>query len=118
MDFQIKHFAKNLRYIRERMGFTQEKLAEVVDVAYSYIVKLENNDDTPGIETILKISNSLDIPIEFLLKDEGGRALKIYYDSYIFTELSKLPDDKLDAITEALTKVVEMTDILKKIKKQ
>lgn len=113
MNLKIQNFSKNLRYIRKRMGLTQEKFAEHTGVAYSYIVKLENNEDSPGIDTILKICNSIQVPVEFLLKDDGGRVLKQYYDSYVFKELSKLSDDELDSITDSLTKIMEMTDILR-----
>ena len=64
----------NLRELRVQHGLTQAQLADQVGVARVSIVAIENGRFIPTIETALRISKALGVPIEriFWLKDENG----------------------------------------------
>lgn len=104
----IKNFGENLKKIRKVRGFTQQSLSEKAGVAYSYIVKIENSTDIPGNETILKICNALEIPMDFLLKDNGWRHYATYADSFIIKELAKLPQEEFDMLSKVLDLMIDM----------
>ena len=53
------------RYRKER-GLTQKELGEKCGIADSAIRRYELNGARPKIETIQKIANALDIPVEYL----------------------------------------------------
>lgn len=57
---------KRIKFLREQAHLTQEKLAEMAGISLDYLGKIEVNINRPGIKTILKISNALDIPIKNL----------------------------------------------------
>ena len=57
---------KQIKYLREKSGLTQEKLAEKCGISLDYLGKIEVNINKPGLKTLIKISNALDIPIKLL----------------------------------------------------
>jgi putative transcriptional regulator len=63
----------NLRDAREKLGITQENLAELVGLSRQSIISIERGRFIPSIETALKLSSALNIPIEklFWLKESN-----------------------------------------------
>ena len=62
----------NIKALRATLGMTQAQLAELVGVARVSIVSIETGRYLPTIETALRISKALGVPLEkiFWLKDE------------------------------------------------
>jgi transcriptional regulator with XRE-family HTH domain len=52
-----------IRSYRHRAGFTQEKLAEAVDLNPKYIGEIERGEKIISIEALLRISKVVKIPI-------------------------------------------------------
>lgn len=102
MSLKIENFGNNLKSIRKKSGYTQESLAEASNVAHSYIIKIENGQDTPGIDTAIKISNTLQVPLEFFLKDEGIRLYETYANIYMIEEMNKLNEEKFHLLSDTL----------------
>jgi transcriptional regulator with XRE-family HTH domain len=61
-----KLLGKQIKLLREKSGLTQEKLAEKSGISLDYLGKIEVNINKPGLKTLIKISNALDIPIKVL----------------------------------------------------
>ncbi len=59
-----KLLGKRIKFLREKQGLTQEKLAEKCGISLDYLGKIEVNINKPGLKTIIKISNALKIPIK------------------------------------------------------
>lgn len=59
-----KNVGNNLKEIRTKLGMTQAELAERVGVARVSIIAIENGRFIPTIETALRISQALSVPIE------------------------------------------------------
>lgn len=59
-----KTVGNDLKEIRSKLGMTQAELAEQVGVARVSIIAIENGRFIPTIETALRISQALGIPIE------------------------------------------------------
>ena len=55
---------------RKRSGLSQEELAEIVGVSRQRISHLERENKAPDLETMLRISNAIDMPSGLLFK--GG----------------------------------------------
>lgn len=62
---------KRIKYLREQANFTQEKLAEKAGISLDYLGKIEVNINKPGIKTILKLANALDLPVMNLFDFSG-----------------------------------------------
>lgn len=66
-----KKIGNNIKDLRAELGLTQAQLAQHVGVARVSIVSIENGRFIPTIETALRISEALNVPIEniFWLKE-------------------------------------------------
>lgn len=66
MDEKIiyENIGKRIKFLRMRAHLTQEKLAEKCEISLDYMGKIEVNISKPGLKTIIKISNALDVPIK------------------------------------------------------
>jgi putative transcriptional regulator len=60
-----------VREIRANLGMTQEQLADLVGIARQSIISIEKGRFSPSIETALRLSAALKVPVEslFWLKD-------------------------------------------------
>ncbi len=78
MESIRKVVGKNIRFYRLSKGFTQESLAEKVDVSSTYIGYLERGQKSPSLELISTISKALGIEPALLLtpSDKGDDELK------------------------------------------
>ena len=52
---------KNIRYFRKLIGYTQEQLAETLNVSRQTIAKWENEEVTPNIEDCMQMQELFDI---------------------------------------------------------
>lgn len=57
--------AKQIRDLRHRKGFSQEKLARLADVSYNTIVKIESGDSkNPTFQTMVGIAKAFGISLD------------------------------------------------------
>ena len=63
-------FAERLRCSRREKGFSQEQLAETVDVSRQSITKWETGAAYPELKKLILLSISLDKDLDWLLYDE------------------------------------------------
>ena len=57
---------ENLAFFRRKKKYTQKELAEKIGVTPSFISHIENGISSPSDETLIKISNELEISIDSL----------------------------------------------------
>lgn len=68
-------FAEQLRQIRKEKGLSQEDLAELLDVSRQAVSKWEQGAGYPEVETLLLLSNRLNISLDSLMvRKLPGRA--------------------------------------------
>ena len=65
-----KKIGKNIHLARITANFTQEQLAEQIDVSTVFISQIENGSRKPSLETIYKISIALKIKIDTLINND------------------------------------------------
>lgn len=63
-DEFYKLLGKRVKFLRENAHLTQEKLAEKCGISLDYLGKIEVNINKPGLKTILKLANALDVEIK------------------------------------------------------
>jgi transcriptional regulator with XRE-family HTH domain len=62
----LRKLAEQLKTVRKREGFTQEKLAYESDLALSQIARIETVQTNPTVSTIFKIARTLGVPVSDL----------------------------------------------------
>lgn len=79
-----KEFISNLKYYRKERGITQEKLAELCNVATSTIGCIESSQQYPSFELLFRMADVLEIhPANLFLKDATNvKGLEIIHNLY------------------------------------
>lgn len=60
---------KRLRQERRKMHWTQEKLAERIDVSDAYIGQIERGERSLSLDTLIRLANELGVTVDYLLHD-------------------------------------------------
>ena len=66
-DEQKRDLAARIKAHRKHRGLTQEQVAEQVGITYSSYVKIENVFQTPSLSTLVKISEVLEVSLDWLV---------------------------------------------------
>ena len=76
-------FGKRLRATRLARKYTQPKLAEMLDIALRTYQNYEEGSRRPSFEVLIKIGDTLDISIDYLLvRDDYLRSLGVSADVF------------------------------------
>lgn len=65
-----KSFGKQLQKYRELAGYSQEDLAEKIDCSSIFISYIERGVKSPSLDTLVKLSNALNVSADVLLGKE------------------------------------------------
>ena len=61
--------AENLKRLRDKKGYSLEKVARLADLSLNTIVKIENGvNQNPTIETLTKIAKALEVGVDDLIR--------------------------------------------------
>jgi len=62
-------FGATVRRLREKLGWTQEQLAEVAEMSATYIGFIERGENVPTLTIILKLADALGVTPAQLIAD-------------------------------------------------
>lgn len=62
---------QRLRQRRQELGLTREKMAELADIGTGYYGQLEVGTSQMSIDTLVKLSGSMHLPMEYILLGNG-----------------------------------------------
>ena len=81
----MKVFAWNMKKYRKKRGLTQEKLAEILGTATSYIGEIEINTGNPSMDMVERIAKALNIePFRLFVDDNDRKSSEPYIsDNYL-----------------------------------
>jgi transcriptional regulator with XRE-family HTH domain len=69
MSASNSKIADNLKRLRDKKGYSLEKVARLSDLSLNTIVKIENGvNQNPTIETLIKIAKALEVEVDDLLR--------------------------------------------------
>lgn len=105
-------FSTNLKFLREKKGLSQNKLARIVGVNQTTIARWEDDNRVPTIDNAIDVAKALDIPLPTLL----GKDLR--FDNAEIVELDsniiKIPvfgTIKAGIPIESQSNIIEYIDI-------
>ena len=73
---------KNIKEVRNGLGYSQEKLARMCDISNSTLSAYENSKKIPNLITIAKIAKALGVSIE-----------RLYYGDENISFINTVPDE-------------------------
>lgn len=62
---------KNIKNYRNKKNYSQEQLAEILNVSVSHISSWENAESYPSIKKLEEIANALDVKVYQLFMDDN-----------------------------------------------
>jgi len=61
-------YLKNLKKLRQKKGWSQEKLAREASISYNTLIKIERGGiKNPKLETLIKLAKALGVSIDELI---------------------------------------------------
>ena len=102
--------SKKLKLARKQKGLTQGQLAQKIGADIQRISKYERSILIPTTEIMVKLSNALDVSLDYLLKDDKNRVTGKVKDTELvdqFVQVDALPEQDrhmLKALLEAFIK--------------
>jgi transcriptional regulator with XRE-family HTH domain len=64
-----KKFGARIRYLRLKLGFSQEELAAICELDRTYIGGIERGERNPSLKNICLIASALSVPVSALFDD-------------------------------------------------
>ena len=68
---QLAEIGLRLRQRRQELGLTREKMSELADIGTGYYAQLEVGTSQMSIDTLIKLSKSMHLPMEYILFGTG-----------------------------------------------
>ena len=87
-------FSEKLQVLRKSKGFTQEELAERLNVSRQAVAKWEAGQAYPDISNLIQISSLFHMTIDYLVKDQS---CNVAIASQDYTDMDKLIEFRLEA---------------------
>jgi transcriptional regulator with XRE-family HTH domain len=82
---------EKIRKLRQKKGYTLEKLAEIAESSKSYIWELENkNPPRPSAEKLGAIARALGVTIDYLVGADIPESLQTAEDRAFFREYQRM----------------------------
>ncbi len=92
-------FGERLRRRRTALGMTQEAVAEQVGISLRWYQMIERGENTVSIDTLLGLSRTLTVSVDYLLFGEFANSLANPYAEIVARLTSKLtPAQRENAI--------------------
>lgn len=85
---------KRIKEIRKQKGFTQEQLAEMIDIETGSLSAIESGRHYPSLPTLEKIANSLNIELKALFDYKHHVSVNVMKKE-IIDNLDKISNDNL-----------------------
>jgi len=108
-----KEMANRIKARRESLGFTQESFCEVINLSVSSYTKIENAFQRPALNTLIKISQHLNLSLDYLVFGTDSKMPSKNIDAETLNTLFRSADnDKLLYASEFLARIAKIKDKL------
>lgn len=92
-DIDYSLIGERIREARKKKGWSQEKLAEEIDIATAFLSRVERGHSQINLKRLSQIANALDVPMETLITGVITSSDK-YLDKELYKVLIKCTPDK------------------------
>ena len=89
-----------IREARRHKGFTQEQLAEILDISVEFVSHIERGSRLPSMQVFVKLIEVLNVSADYLLRDSISTG-KLFGDNALGSKIEKLSSQERIAL-EAL----------------
>ena len=97
----IKEIGARIRFEREKFGLTREKIAEIIGLSPFFIGQIERGERNMSLDTLYKISDVLNVSLDYLLK-----GYDLYMENIVVDEL--LEDNYKNEIDQDIQEILSL----------
>jgi len=108
---------RRLKESRQKLGLTQEQLAERAGLHYSYIGQVERGDKNPSLKSLYRLAGALNVGIDYLLEEDGSYRDRTAADlllSELISLLKDRPEEDVRLVLQVAATMIERIDQLQK----
>lgn len=98
-----------IKETRRKHHWTQDQLAEKVDVSLEYISEIERGLKTPSMQVFIKLVEVLDVSADYLLRDTVSTR-NLYGDKQLGSKLERLTPKQRVALEALIDTYIEYLD--------
>ena len=99
-----------IKKLRKEKGFTQEKIAEDLDISVSYTSRLERGVEKINLEMLVKIATFLEVPPSFLLDGVARVEKTDYLHNDLIEIINKYNPGKMQLLVKVAKNILEFED--------
>lgn len=104
----IEQIAYNIKFLREQKKWTQQRLADQLMISRSTVTKWENNQLTPDIQSLIKLSSVFNITLDNLVGNYTYHEELMKEFKRIYRSKSVEFDDEAVELVEYMMKFPEL----------
>ncbi|GAB3851808.1 hypothetical protein GCM10028801_01900 [Nocardioides maradonensis] len=100
---------ERLRALRTEAGWSQAELAEKIGSDARQVSRYENNKVAPGLEAVIRMAQTFNVSVDYLLIDDAERRPLNAPSSHVdarLADLDQLTDDERATITNVIDALV------------
>ncbi len=101
MNIDYKLIGERIKRARKACGFTQETLAEQLNVSIGYVSQVERGITKISLDLLGAISSVLNCDVAFLISESAPESNK-YMESEIINEIKKMDSKKRKLVLELI----------------
>ena len=101
-NIDFKAIGQKLRTERERIGYTQERTAEVIGITPAFVGHIERGERSMSLDTLIHFCNLYHVTIDYLLSDTLPQN-----DDNALTQIADILKDKLPEQQAALLDIIK-----------
>ena len=98
-----------IKEIRKKREFTQEQLAEKLDISVEYVSQIERGLKMPSMQMFIKLVDVLDVSADYLLRDIVSTQ-DMYGNKQIASKIEKLTPKQRVALEAIIDTYIEYID--------
>lgn len=96
---------------RKTLGYTQEELAEKINLSHSHYSKIENSISSPSLDTLIKISKVLGMSLDSIVFGEEEKQITDINITKLNNIISNLKENNSQKISD-LKSIIEFLEVI------
>ena len=106
----FKNIGHNIKFFRKLRRLSQKEVAEHANVSLSYYKNVESkNEEPPSLSVLIKIATTLDVPLDFIVKDSGIQLFSDYTDCELLRRIQSYNGQDRNRLSHLLLDIYMIT---------
>jgi len=93
MNYDVKECGRRIRQLRVQAGYTQQKIAEMLNVDRSSYSRVESGNNGCSVDLLVQLSKLFDVSIDYIVLGNAENDVStLEYKAQLMRDIEKLVD--------------------------